>query len=43
MMNPNAASYKVLEAKWSPVLRKAGVSQDEAKRFLLQVYRMLVS
>ena len=36
-------SYKALEAKWGPVLQKAGVTPEETKRFLLQVYKMLVS
>lgn len=36
------SSYKALEAKWGPVLLKAGVTPEETKRFLLQIYKMLL-
>jgi hypothetical protein len=42
-MNPSTNNFKALEAKWGPVLQKAGVSPDETKRFLLQVYKMLIN
>ena len=43
MVIPNAMSYKALENKWLDSLLKIGVEPQEAKRFLLQCYKMIVS